>query len=78
VGDLRENRVSGRLRGQEFVGSVVTLFLELEDGSEFRIQKQEHQLAKIDAKLGEPLTASWSAAEAFLLPDAERPTKGPP
>jgi spermidine/putrescine transport system ATP-binding protein len=69
-GELRENRVSGRLRGQEFVGSVVTLFLELEDGSGFRIQKQEHQLVKIETELGDPLTASWKAADAFLLPDA--------
>ena len=67
---MRENRVSGRLRGQEFVGSVVTLFLELEDGSGFRIQKQEHQLVKIETELGDPLTASWNAADAFLLPDA--------
>src|SRR5262249_7353705 len=28
-GELRENQVAGRLRGQEFIGSVVTLFLEL-------------------------------------------------
>jgi spermidine/putrescine transport system ATP-binding protein len=64
-----ENRVRGVLRGQEFVGSVVTLFLELEDGSEFRIQKQEHQLARIEAGLGDSLDASWGVAEAYLLPE---------
>ena len=69
-GALEENRVSGTLRGQEFVGSVVTLFLELADGSEFRIQMQEHQLAKIATKLGERMDASWTTSAAFLLAES--------
>jgi spermidine/putrescine transport system ATP-binding protein len=70
-GEPRENQVTGTLRGQEFVGAVVTFFLELEDGSEFRIQKQESQSRQIVTKLGETLAASWESGEAFLLTGGE-------
>ena len=36
-GELRDNRVTGRLTGIEFVGTLLTLLLELDNGSEFRI-----------------------------------------
>jgi spermidine/putrescine transport system ATP-binding protein len=69
-GEPRGNQVTGVLRGQEFVGSVVTLFLELPDGSEFRIQKQEHESVKITTQLGERLAVSWDARDAYVLADA--------
>ena len=68
-GELGENRVEGRLTGQEFIGAVATLFLELEDGSEFRIQKQEHQMARMSTRLGDTLAASWESVAAYLLPN---------
>jgi spermidine/putrescine transport system ATP-binding protein len=69
-GALSENRVRGRLTGEEFVGAVATLFLELDDGTEFRIQKQEHQLARMSASLGDHVEASWDSSAAFLLPNS--------
>jgi spermidine/putrescine transport system ATP-binding protein len=68
-GELAENSVKGTLTGQEFIGAVATLFLELEDGTEFRIQKQEHLMARMSTGLGEPLQASWESSAAFLLPN---------
>src|SRR5262249_29903522 len=68
-GGVGANKVTAWLRGEEFVGSVVTLFLELSDGSELKIQKQESQLATINPKLGDSMTAFWDASEAFLLPE---------
>lgn len=68
-GERADNAAQGRLTGQEFVGSVVTLFLELEGGFELRIQKQEHQMAQMTTKLGETLGASWSSEAAYLLPE---------
>ena len=35
---------------EEFIGSVVTLFLEMPDGSEFKVQVQERELADMDLK----------------------------
>jgi spermidine/putrescine transport system ATP-binding protein len=68
-GELAENRVEGRLTGQEFIGAVATLFLELEDGSVFRIQKQEHQMVRMSTELGQTLAASWESEAAYLLPN---------
>jgi len=68
---LHENQVVGILRGEEFVGSTVTLFLELQDGSEFRIQKQERESIQIVTDLGEELTASWSVNDGYVLPNVE-------
>jgi spermidine/putrescine transport system ATP-binding protein len=66
--DLHSNQIVGVLTGEEFFGSTVTLFLELEDGSEFQIQKQEKESAQIMTELGEKLTASWSVDAAYVLP----------
>jgi spermidine/putrescine transport system ATP-binding protein len=68
-GELAENRIEGRLNGQEVIGAVATLFLELDDGSEFRIQKQEHQMSRMSTGLGERLAASWDSRDAYLLPN---------
>jgi spermidine/putrescine transport system ATP-binding protein len=69
--ELHENQIVGVLRGEEFVGSTVTLFLELQDGSEFRIQKQERESVQILTELGEKLTASWRVDDGYVLPDVE-------
>jgi spermidine/putrescine transport system ATP-binding protein len=66
-GESRTNRVTGVLRGVEFVGTLVTFLLELENGTEFRIQKQEHQMQKAPTQLGETLTGFWSPEDAYLL-----------
>jgi spermidine/putrescine transport system ATP-binding protein len=68
-GEPRTNRVTGILRGIEFVGTLVTFLLELENGTEFRIQKQEHQMQKISTKLGATLIGSWRPEDAYLLAD---------
>jgi spermidine/putrescine transport system ATP-binding protein len=68
-GELRANRVVGKLTGIEFVGTLVTLLLELDNGNEFRIQKQEYQMRGIPTKIGETLVCSWGPEDAYLLPD---------
>jgi spermidine/putrescine transport system ATP-binding protein len=63
-----ENRIGGTVAAIEYVGSVATLFLELADGREFRIQKPETELGDVSA--GTRLTMTWSAADAFVLPES--------
>lgn len=60
-------RVRGRISGEEFVGSVITLFVELDNGVEFRIQRQQHEIEALDVSPGAPLELSWEAEHAFLL-----------
>jgi spermidine/putrescine transport system ATP-binding protein len=67
--DELENRMVGRIAGEEFVGSVVTLFVTLSDGSSFRIQKQQHEIDRLQAQLGEPLAVSWAARSTYVLPE---------
>ena len=65
-----ENSLACTLISEEFIGSVVTLFLESKDGTEFKVQVQERELSQIDLKGTGQLHLSWSAANAHLLPDA--------
>ncbi len=61
------NCVPVTLISEEFIGSVVTLFLESADGTEFKTQLQERDLANIDLKSARELYLSWPAASTHLL-----------
>ena len=62
-----ENSVKCSLISEEFIGSVVTLFLEADDGTEFKVQLQERELASLDPHPGDNFFLSWPAASAHLL-----------
>ncbi len=61
------NSLSCTLISEEFIGSMVTLFLEAADGTEFKVQVQERALGSLDLKSGNTLHLSWSADNAHLL-----------
>ena len=54
------NVIPCSLISEEFIGSVVTLFLEAEDGSELKVQLQERELAKMDLKSATTIYLSWA------------------
>jgi spermidine/putrescine transport system ATP-binding protein len=62
-----ENTVQCKLLSEEFVGSMVTMFLESSDGHEFKVQMQERALSAFDLKGGDQVWLDWSAAHAHLL-----------
>jgi spermidine/putrescine transport system ATP-binding protein len=62
-----ENKVHCHLISEEFVGSMVTLFLESADGHEFKVQMQERELSKFDLKSGTQVWLSWSMQSAHVL-----------
>ena len=62
-----DNTVSCSLISEEFVGSVVTLFLEAEDGTEFKVQLQEREVASLDLTSGDAFYIGWDASDAHLL-----------
>ncbi len=68
-----DNIVECALISEEFIGSMVTLFLETDDGTEFKVQLQERELAKLDHNSGGLFYLSWQTASAHLLP-SEEPT----
>ncbi|WP_108659483.1 ABC transporter ATP-binding protein [Acuticoccus kandeliae] len=61
--------VSGRLLTEDFTGAVVTLFIELSDGSQVFVQKQQHELERLNLDRGAEVRLSWSVDNTLLLPD---------
>lgn len=67
-----ENMVTVSLISEEFIGSVVTLFLETDDGTELKVQLQERELATLDHTSGGTFYLSWQSASAHALPQKVR------
>lgn len=63
-----QNNVPCTLISEEFIGSVVTLFLETTDGTEFKVQLQERELTTLDHTSGGTFYLSWQSSSAHLLP----------
>jgi spermidine/putrescine transport system ATP-binding protein len=61
------NKVQAKLISEEFVGSVVTLFLESADGQEFKVQMQERDLLNLDLVPDTEVWLSWSPDNAHML-----------
>lgn len=67
--DTNTNQVHCTLISEEFVGAVVTLFFETNDGTELMVQVQERELDQLDISPDTRYTLSWSADAAHLLND---------
>ncbi|MGR3501640.1 ABC transporter ATP-binding protein [Pseudaestuariivita sp.] len=68
-GEMAENRIEATVLSEEFVGSVVTVFLEGDDGTELKVQMQERSLTGLDLRAGTRVALGWSAADTHILPD---------
>ena len=62
------NAVTGAIISEEFIGSSVTLHLDIGGGRAFRVQKQAHELDTIDISPGQTFRASWRAEDTYVLP----------
>lgn len=62
-----ENIARCRLISEEFVGSMVTLFLEDAQGQEFKVQMQERELSKFSLHSGDEIWLSWDTQSAHVL-----------
>ncbi len=65
--------VAATLISEEFIGSVVTLFLETADGTEFKVQLQERALGALDLASGGTLFLTWPETAAHVLPIGANP-----
>ncbi|WP_282127689.1 ABC transporter ATP-binding protein [Roseobacter litoralis] len=61
------NNAFCKLISEEFVGSMVTLFLEDAQGHEFKVQMQERELSKFDLHSGDEIWLSWDTQSAHVL-----------
>ena len=66
--DAHRNAVTGTVISEEFIGSVVTLHLDIGGGAVFRVQKQAHELDTVDITPGQTFRASWRAEDTYVLP----------
>ena len=66
-----ENRIACSLISEEFVGSMVTLFLETAGGVEFKVQTSQRILERLDLSGSTTLFASWSPEHVHILPNDE-------
>lgn len=62
--------VRAKVVGEEFTGATATVYLEAEDGSELRVQKDHDTLAALPISVGQPLYVSWQPSETHVIPDA--------
>ncbi|MEM9427158.1 MAG: ABC transporter ATP-binding protein [Pseudomonadota bacterium] len=62
-----ENSVEATVISEEFVGSIVTAFLEAADGTELKVQVQERALANLDLSAGTKVTLHWATEDGHLL-----------
>ncbi|MEO0831252.1 MAG: ABC transporter ATP-binding protein [Pseudomonadota bacterium] len=62
-----ENTVDAKVLSEEFVGSMVTVFLEAADGTELKVQMQERALGDLDLTAGNAVTVGWKTADGHLL-----------
>ena len=61
------NSLPVTLISEEFIGSVVTLFLEGPNGTEFKCQVQERELGDLDMKSEAKLYLSWPVESGHML-----------
>ncbi len=61
------NQLEATVISEEFVGAVVTLFLETADGQEFKVQLQQRELDKLAPETGARLWVHFDASNAHLI-----------
>lgn len=62
-----ENSLRSKVISEEFVGSMVTAFLEAADGTEMKVQVQERALAALGLEAGKEVTLGWAISDGHLL-----------
>lgn len=65
----RGNVVEAQFISEEFVGSMVTLFLEARGGMELKVQVQERALVDFPREAGQLLYLSFESSRAHILKD---------
>lgn len=59
----------GQLATEDVIGAIVSLFVDLPDGSQFLVQKQQHEMSRLGLARGDRVRLSWSIDNTYLLTD---------
>ncbi len=72
-----ENTLEAEVISEEFVGSMVTVFMKAADGTadgtEVKLQLPERERGDMDLKAGTPVQLGWTAAQGHLLIEEDAP-----
>jgi spermidine/putrescine transport system ATP-binding protein len=60
--------VEGTVLGLEFVGSSMTVFVDVSGSPEFRVQKSQHEIEALGLVPGRKVRLGWQSRHAWLLP----------
>ncbi len=63
-----DNELKVTIIGEEFIGSVATLYFETANGDELKVQKQQRDIESLDLKLGNTFYLHFAAENVFCLP----------
>ena len=62
-----DNKTKATLISEEFIGSIVTVFLEGKAGQEYKVQMQERALTALDLAPGSDVWLTWETKNANIL-----------
>ncbi|MGE8065987.1 ABC transporter ATP-binding protein [Pseudomonas sp. NPDC089569] len=63
----RRNRLSCTVVGEEFIGSMVNIYLETDAGLELQVQKPHADYNLLGVHRGQKISAEWDGAHALIL-----------
>lgn len=59
----------GRIVTEDFRGAVVTLYVDMPGGTQVFVQKQQHEIDRLNLKRGDRVRLSYALENTILLPD---------
>jgi spermidine/putrescine transport system ATP-binding protein len=65
----RRNRLACTVVGEEFIGSMVNIYLEASVGLELQVQKPHADYNLLGVYCGQKIFAEWDGAHALILRD---------
>jgi spermidine/putrescine transport system ATP-binding protein len=63
----RRNRLNCTVVGEEFIGSMVNIYLEARGGIELQVQKRHADYNLLGVRSGQKIFAEWEGAHALIL-----------
>jgi len=64
---VRRNRLNCTVVGEEFIGSMVNIYLEASGGLELQVQKRHADYNVLGVHCGQTIFAEWDGAHALIL-----------
>ena len=62
-----DNELAVKFVGEQFIGSVATLYFETESGDEIRVQKQHREIESFELRPGKQFYVHWGADNVYCL-----------